>query len=159
MEFNTQKGGAAGYLNAAGMAPDMNYGGTFDPVKQIGQARQNASYMSRQGEMATGEILLGGMIGDEIRQVEKYKADLAKAGAMAEAQQTTQNAILGLGQDILGGVSSFIPSGSPSGLTTGSTGGLGDTVRAGDVGKYGSFQDPTADINRALGGSPWGVYE
>ena len=111
MEFNTHRGGAAGYLSAAQLAPGMNYGGTFDPVKQIGQARQNASFMARKGEEATGEILLGGIIGDEIRQVEKYKADLAKAGAMAEAQQTTNNAMLGLGRDILGGVSSFIPSG------------------------------------------------
>lgn len=111
MEFNTQKGGAAGYLNTAKLAPSMDYGGTFDPVKQISQARQNASYMARQGEMATGEILLGGIIGDEIRQTQKYQADLARAGAAQEAQATTQQAWVGFAGDVLGGVSSFFPSG------------------------------------------------
>ena len=160
MEFNTQKGGAAGYLNAASLAPDMSVSGSFDPVKTIGQSRNSASYMQREGEKATGEVLLGGIVGNEIRQVEKYKADLAAKGMMMEAGQTTQNAMLGLGQNILGGLSSFIPSGGGGGGYggTGSTGGLGNTVSPGDTGKYGSFQDPSADISRALGGASWGMY-
>ena len=138
----------------------MTATGTFNPVKQISQTSQNQSFMGREASKATGEALMGGIIGNQIEQVNKYKSDLALAQAKSGASQQMAGAIFGGINDVMGAAipSFFGGGGGTGGFTSGSTGGLGDTVRAGDVGKYGSFQDPTADINRALGGSSWGTY-
>lgn len=86
----------------ASLAPDMTTSGTFNPVKQIAQASQNQSFMGREAEKANGEALMGGIIGNQIEQVNKYKSDLALAQAKSGASQQMAGAIFGGINDVMG---------------------------------------------------------
>lgn len=84
------------------------------------------------------------------------KDEAAKHRRKAMAYQAGQQANASTFGAIASGIGSLGSAAFQSGIFDNSYGGFGstggglsDTVRAGDTGKYGSFSDPTADIRRA----------
>jgi len=133
-----------------------NYGAVADlGLRARSKERQTATAAEARTHMAGLDAMA------QVRAAE-HQARGIKAGGQAQAAATRASGMSSMIGSIAGGIGSidlnFGGGGGNSYGGHGSTGGLYDTVKPGDTGKYGSFQDPSADINRALGGDPWKMY-